>query len=116
MLNDIYERLEFVKFTVNQIKNESFLSLFNGLTSAVWLAVVQNSTYFCWSKIFSIVFEKFKFSNTIANSMLMSLLAAIITSICINPVSVVNARMTMSAEHVKFNIMTFRLEEEAICK
>jgi len=98
----ILEKLDFLKFTINQIKKESFGSLFNGLSSAILLSVVQNSTYFCWTKILSIVSEKLKYSNSIGNSLLISLLSALITSVCINPVSVVNARMTQSSEKVNY--------------
>jgi len=91
------DHIEFLKFTLSLIKNEGFLSLFNGLPSAMILAIVQNGCFFCMQKFFTLSYQNMAI-NVRGNSLIISFLAAVITSIMINPVSVINTKMTM--EHV----------------
>lgn len=100
LLRELLYRVEFIKQAIEQVKKEGFLSLYNGLISSIWIAVFQNGTYFCMSKFFNILSEKYKFQKNIKNDLLISLFSAVITSYVINPICVVNARMSLGAEQV----------------
>lgn len=95
----LLERIEIINLALKIIEKEGYSSLFNGLSSSVFLAVFQNGTYFCMSKLLHIAYEN-RALQIYGKNLIISFVAAIITSIVINPISVVNTRMTMSAKKV----------------
>jgi hypothetical protein len=99
-LKSILYRIEAIKYAITQIQKEGFSSLYGGLFSSVLQAVLQNSVYFGASKAFKILYDRMGYKNNISNELVKSLLSAIITCIVINPICVLNARMTKSSEKV----------------
>jgi len=101
-LNKIYEKLDIFKYCSDIIQNEGVGVLFNGMSSSILGAVVQNGVYFCVIKIFSYLFKQFnlKLNNGILRSMLINFLSAIFTTLVTNPIWVLNIRMAKKSKEV----------------
>ena len=102
LFNKIYENIDVFKYCVDIIKNEGMRELFNGMSSSVFGAIIQNGNYFCAVKIFNHLFKHFNLniSNGILRSMAINLLSAIITAFVTNPISVLNIRMAKKSKEV----------------
>lgn len=102
------DKLEILKFTFNLIKQDGFSSLYNGVTSSIFGAVVQYAMYFCSSKFWSYVLDHLGIKiKGIARSMLINLIAAICTAIVTNPIWVLNARMAKKKKEVLLLIINY---------
>jgi adenine nucleotide transporter 17 len=97
-------KIDILKYAIDLIKQEGILSLYNGVTSSLLGSIIQNGVYFCASKFWKYVFEYLKLNDTkLLNSVLINLLAAIVTTFVTNPVWVLNIRMTNRPPEVSDN-------------
>lgn len=102
LLFKIYENIDIFKYCFDIIKNEGVAVLFDGMSSSVYGALIQNGVYFCSVKVFNHLLKsiKFQMSNQILNSMLVNLLSAILTAFITNPIWVLNIRMAKRSKEV----------------
>lgn len=76
------------------LKSESNTSLYNGLSSALFGTVVTQAVYFGSYKMFKIFLKQLNFQKgVVIDSIVSSLLSAVVTAIVSNPIWVFNTRM-----------------------
>jgi hypothetical protein len=76
------------------LRTDSNASLYNGLSSALFGTVVTQGVYFGSYKFFKIFLKQLNFQKGIViDSIITSLLSAVVTAIVSNPIWVFNTRM-----------------------
>lgn len=102
ILYKLYQNIDVFKYCIDIIKNEGISVLFDGMSSSVMGAIVQNGIYFCAVKIFSYLLKRFDITinSNILRSMVINLLSAICTAFVTNPIWVLNIRMAKKSKEV----------------
>jgi hypothetical protein len=94
-------KIDILKYTLDVIQKDGVLSLYNGVTSSLIGSIIQNGVFFCSTKFWKYVFEHLnKKTDKLLNSILINLLAALVTTFVTNPVWVLNVRMTNRSAEV----------------
>jgi hypothetical protein len=102
VLQILTKKTGMLNFTMNLLKTEGFLSLYDGITSSIFGNMVQYALYFCSSKLWSYILDHLNIKiGGIGRTMLINLIAALCTAVVTNPIWVVNVRMAKKTKDVK---------------
>ena len=98
----IEKHFELISLLQDLYRKRNIKALYNGMSSSIFCSVVTNGTYFCSFKFFDKVMDFLDFKqNMVTDSIVTSLLAAILTAFLSNPIYVLNSRMTKPKSEVK---------------